>query len=84
MTKCLRSERNVSKVKPGVAYAVLTSNNPRKVVVSEYEKEIEIMKILTKEEYLAVEKGEAVVSPEGHPDIEELRGTITMEDRKQE
>ncbi|XP_058009295.1 AP2-like ethylene-responsive transcription factor AIL7 [Hevea brasiliensis] len=34
-TKCLRSERNVSMVKPGVAYAVLKSNNPRKVVMKE-------------------------------------------------
>nr|AHM92232.1 AGPase large subunit protein [Hevea brasiliensis] len=32
MTRSLRAERNVIKVKPGVACAVLTSNNPKEVV----------------------------------------------------
>ncbi|KAF2291234.1 hypothetical protein GH714_020795 [Hevea brasiliensis] len=35
ITRCLRSERNVSKVKPGVAYPVLTSNTPKEVVMNE-------------------------------------------------
>lgn len=29
LTRSLRAERNVNKAKPGVAYAVLTSNNPK-------------------------------------------------------
>ncbi|KDP41770.1 hypothetical protein JCGZ_26788 [Jatropha curcas] len=32
LTRSLRVERNVNKAKPGVAYAVLTSNNPKEVV----------------------------------------------------
>lgn len=33
MTRSLRAERNAIKVKPGVAHAVLTSNNPKESMV---------------------------------------------------
>lgn len=34
LTKSLKAEKRDKKVKPGVAYAVITSNNPNEVMVS--------------------------------------------------